>query len=464
MAFTDEIYALVVDDDQASAETASMIIDEKSDYVTAEYVTSGEAALEVLESENIHTVVSDYSMPGMDGMELLEEVNENYDLPFILYTGEGSEELAVQALKSGAEDYVTKGGAETFEVLANRVENAAVSKKAEDEVNVFKEGAENAGHAIQVTDPEGRIVYVNPAFEDITGYDESEVIGENPSILSSGEHEDEFYEQMWTTIEAGEVWHGEILNEDSEGEHFWVDQTISPITDNSGDLQYLIAINTDITDKKENKHRREVLNTMLRHDIANNQQVIAGNLTMLQETELDDRQQEYVNKIQRNVNQNTDIMHGIRGLLNDKDGAEKEIGLRDVVNEALEQNKTQADRNNVRIRSDVGDSYNVVAGPLLGQALSNLVENAVVHPENVENVRIGAEASEENIEIFVSDDGDGVPDGFSFEKGAKGDDSDGTGIGTWLVKEIAEEYGNGIEVEESEEGGARFSMRLQQAE
>lgn len=464
MDFEDEVYALVVDDNEAAAEMTSMFIDEKSNYVISEYVTSGEDALEVIDSKNMHAVVSDYTMPEMDGLELLDEVKESYDLPFILYTGERSEELAVKALKSGAEDYVTKGNAETFEVLANRVENAAISKKAEDELNVFKAGAENAGHAVQVTDSNGNIVYVNPAFEDLTGYYESEIIGENPSILSSGAHDDEFYEEMWSTINSGEVWHGEILDEKRNGENFWIDQTISPITNDSGDIQYLIAINNDITDKKQNKHRRKVLNTMLRHDIANNQQVISGTLTMLQETDLDERQQEYVDKIQKNVNLNIDIMHGIRGLLDGNDGADEEVSLEEVVDSALEQNQTQAERKNVSIKSDVGGPYNVVAGPLLGQALSNLVENAVVHPENVENIEVGVEASEDEIELYVADDGEGLPADFSFEKGAKGEDSDGTGIGTWLVKEIAEEYGNGVEVEETATGGAKFSMRLQPAE
>ena len=463
MAFTDDVYALVVDDDEDVAETAALTIDHGTEHVSTEYVTSAEDALDYLESEPAHVVVSDYEMPGMDGLELLDEVQDTSDVPFILYTGKGSEDLAVQALRNGAEDYVRKGNPQAFDVLSRRVENAGMKKKVEEELSVFKEGAENAGHAIQITDSDGNILYVNPAFEDQTGYDEDELLGEDPSILTSGEHDEDFYDDMWDAIESGEVWEGELLNEGKDGDRYWVDQTISPITDDSGNIEYVIGITMDVTDKKENSQRREVLNSMLRHDVANNQQAIMGYLHLLQSTDLSDQQQEYVDTISRSVDENSDLLHGIRGLLeNDpQDEVHDEVDIGDVVDDALESKSNTAERKGVQIKSDVGEHYHVSAGPLLGQAISNLVENAVVHPENVETVEVGAEEVGENqIELFVSDDGEGLPEDFSWEKGVKGEDSDGTGVGTWLVKEIAETYGDGVEVEESEEGGAKFSMKL----
>lgn len=462
MAFTDDVYALVVDDDEDVAETAALTIDNGTDHVSAEYVTSGDEALEYLESETVHTVVSDYRMPGMDGLELLDEVNSEYDVPFIMYTGEGSEDLAVQALRNGAEDYVRKGNPQGFDVLSNRVENAAIKKKADDELSVFKEGAENSGHAIQVTDDEENIVYVNTAFEEESGYDAEELIGETPSILSSGEHDDEFYDEMWNTLTSGEVWEGELLNEDKDGERYWIDQTISPITDESGDLEYLIAINTDITDKKRDSQRKEVLNSMLRHDVANNQNAIMGYLHLLQSTELNDEQQEYVETISNSVEKNNDLLHGIRDLLekDPQDAETEEEDIEDVVDDALERQESIARSKEVEVETDIGGHYHVSGGPLLSQAVSNLVENALVHPENVEKVEVGAEEAGDQLELFVADDGEGLPEDFSWEKGVKGEDSDGTGVGTWLVKEIAEAYGEGVEAGESEYGGAKFSMKL----
>lgn len=120
--------------------------------------------------------------------------------------------------------------------------------------NWFRDLAENAGHSIYFTDPEGTIQYVNPAFEEMTGYSREEVIGENPKILQSGEHSDEFYEELWSTILGGETWHSEIINQRKNGETYYADQTISPITDDSGEIEGFVAINVDITERKEKRN------------------------------------------------------------------------------------------------------------------------------------------------------------------------------------------------------------------
>ena len=459
MDFTDDVYALVVDDDEDAAETVASTIDHGTEHVSTEYVTSAEEALDYLESEPAHVVVSDYEMPGMNGLELLGEVQ---DVPFMLYTGEGSEDLAVQASKHGAEDYVRKGDPQAFDVLSRRAENAAIKNKAEEELTVFKGGAENAGHAIQVTDPQGNIVYVNPAFEDQTGYDEEELLGENPSITISEDYDENFHEDMWAKLKNGEVWRGEVLNEDKEGDRYWVDRTVSPIT-NNGNIEYVIGITRDITDKKEENQRREVINSILRHDLGNNQQVIKGYLDLLQRTDLTDLQEEYVNKILTSVEDNRDLFDGIRDILeNDpQEDVNEEVEIEDVVDDALEEKRDKAESQDVQIESHLEEQYKVSAGPLLDRAISNLVENAVVHPDTVETVEVGAEEVGDNqVELYVADDGEGLPDDFSWEKGVKGKESDGTGVGTWLVKEIAETYGEGVEAGESEEGGAKFSMKL----
>lgn len=113
---------------------------------------------------------------------------------------------------------------------------------------------ENARHSIYLTDREGTIQYVNPAFEEMTGYSREDVLGKNPSILQSGQHSDEFYEELWSTILDGDVWHSEIINQRKNGEIYHADQTISPITDESGCIKGFVAINVDITERKEKRN------------------------------------------------------------------------------------------------------------------------------------------------------------------------------------------------------------------
>lgn len=132
----------------------------------------------------------------------------------------------------------------------------------------FRKAVEYAGHAIVVTDPDGRIEYANPATASVTGYAPSAVIGETPNLWSSGRHDDAFYDDLWGTITDGDVWDGEIVNRRQDGDLCWVDVTIAPITDGTDAVEGFVAVETDITDRKERElrirdqhDRLELLNT-----------------------------------------------------------------------------------------------------------------------------------------------------------------------------------------------------------
>jgi PAS domain S-box-containing protein len=132
-------------------------------------------------------------------------------------------------------------------------------KANERKLQAFREAVESAGHAIYWTDPEGTIEYANRAFEEMTGYDRDAVVGEPSSILQSGVHTDEFYETMWETIIDGETWENELVNERKSGERYTIHQTISPILDDDGTIQRYVAVNQDITDRKEQQRQLNAL-------------------------------------------------------------------------------------------------------------------------------------------------------------------------------------------------------------
>ena len=119
----------------------------------------------------------------------------------------------------------------------------------------FQEAVEASGHAIFITDPEGTIEYVNPAFEEITGYDREDVIGETPDVLNSGKMSVEYYEELWGTISSGSVWESEIVDRRKDGELYTAYQTIAPITDDDGEASAFVAVQTDITERKELRDR-----------------------------------------------------------------------------------------------------------------------------------------------------------------------------------------------------------------
>ncbi|WP_226010880.1 response regulator [Halomicrobium salinisoli] len=126
------IRVLQVDDDEALAATVTSFLERVSDRITTISETNAVDALSRLESTDVDCVVTDYQMPRMDGIELVEAVREEYpDLPCILYTGEGSEAVASDAIAAGATDYLQKRPeTEQYELLANRIENAVESYRA----------------------------------------------------------------------------------------------------------------------------------------------------------------------------------------------------------------------------------------------------------------------------------------------------------------------------------------------
>jgi len=106
---------------------------------------------------------------------------------------------------------------------------------------------DQSAEIIVITDREGTIQYVNPAFERITGYSVEEVIGKNPRILHSGMHDESFYREMWGALLRGEVWEGHFINRKKDGSLYEEDATISPVRDSSGKILSFVAAKRDVT-------------------------------------------------------------------------------------------------------------------------------------------------------------------------------------------------------------------------
>jgi len=122
---------------------------------------------------------------------------------------------------------------------------------AEQRMQLQAHTLEAAANGIVITDRNGRIVWANPAFLELTGYQFSEVRGKNPKLFKSGKHTESFYKQLWETVIAGQVWRGEIINKRKDGSLYIEDMTITPVTDPSGEIINFIAIKQDITERKE---------------------------------------------------------------------------------------------------------------------------------------------------------------------------------------------------------------------
>lgn len=123
--------------------------------------------------------------------------------------------------------------------------------KADAERERLVTAVEQATDAIMVTDAAGVIKYVNPSFERITGFSRDEAVGATPALLSSGEHDEAFYRELWETITRGDVWKGRVTNRRKDGELYQEEMTITPVREASGSIVNFVAVKRDVTRERE---------------------------------------------------------------------------------------------------------------------------------------------------------------------------------------------------------------------
>lgn len=119
-----------------------------------------------------------------------------------------------------------------------------------------------AAESVMVTAPNGAILYVNPAFERLTGYSADEVAGQNPRLLKSGRHDAAFYEQFWSTITSGQSFRADVTNRRKDGRLYTEEHTVTPVRTASGEVACHISIATDVTEKRRAEREVQLLLTL----------------------------------------------------------------------------------------------------------------------------------------------------------------------------------------------------------
>jgi two-component system cell cycle sensor histidine kinase/response regulator CckA len=200
-------------------------------------------------------ILADYSLPHYSAPRALAAVQERgMDVPFIVVSGSIGEEAAVKLMKQGASDYLWK---DRLARLGPAVTNALEQKRLRDLEHQTTEqlrlqglAMEAAANGIVITDRQGTIRYVNPAFTAITGYSREEALGRNPRILKSGNQPPAFYQDLWETILAGKVWCGELTNRRKDESLYSTILTITPVRDNHAGVTHFIGIHQDVTQQR----------------------------------------------------------------------------------------------------------------------------------------------------------------------------------------------------------------------
>jgi len=243
-----ETTVLYVDGDTERREAETSRLAERLNSVDVRGIESGESLLASL--SDFDCVVSRYELPEVDGVELCKQVREQgFSGPFVLAVADGSEQLASEATAGGVSDYVPVDGASSDQ-LFERLLDVLAERRQEPPTEGLGNAVEHAADAVLITDPEGTIEYVNPAFEELTGFSRDEVIGQTPRILKSGKHDENYYQELWAVILDGTVWEEEVVNETKSGEEYIAHQIITPVTDVDGRIEQFVGIQRDVTQQR----------------------------------------------------------------------------------------------------------------------------------------------------------------------------------------------------------------------
>jgi PAS domain S-box-containing protein len=259
-----EISILHVDDEPDFADLAKTFLEREDDRFAVETATSADEGLQRISDRPPDCIVSDYNMPGMDGLEFLQAVRADHpDLPFILLTGKGSEEVASDAIAAGVTDYLQKSGnSEQYELLTNRIHNAVSArreaKRAEKQERFTTQALDALEDVFYVLNTDGSFRRWNSRFPEVTGYPESELAEMQATELFPEDERETVAEAIETTLTSGEVTvKADFLTAD--GERLPYEFTGARLTDKDGSTTGLVGVGRDLTDRRQQERRFQAL-------------------------------------------------------------------------------------------------------------------------------------------------------------------------------------------------------------
>ncbi|MFB6171293.1 MAG: PAS domain S-box protein [Haloarculaceae archaeon] len=383
----------------------------------------------------------------------------------IQYAGD---EFGVLNLYTNRADAFSGDEREILADLGRTIGRAIVGIQAHERAQLFRQAVEHAGHAVYITRPDGQIEYVNAAFEDVTGYASEEAVGRTPQILQSSEHDSPFYRDDWEPDRPGEVREREVVGQRKDGHRRHIDQTIAPIVDDEGEIEHFVAITRDITQQRRRRQQLQVLYRVLRHNLRNELNVVAGYAELLGERDPDPETRDAVARITGAVEsllQLSDHARRIEGTFVGDDGDREPRPLDAVLESAVEDVATAA----ATVEPSIPATGYRVA-PELGVAVRELLTNAVEHsdadrPRATLTVATDVDDGVPRATVTVGDDGPGIPENERqvLREGEETPLLHGTGLGLWLVNWIVSELGGSVEIEDADRGSL-VTLRLPVAE
>ncbi len=488
---------LLIEDEPGDTALIRWNLLEKSDSAFAVHSASSLAAAQhLIDVDGVmpDVVLLDLNLPDSSGTQTVARCRELTDAPIVVLTGLDDLAATRAAIESGAEDFLSKGG--DAAMLRRALHYAMLRHRRDADARLAATFFSHSREGIIVTDAQGGMIEVNPAFTHITGYAREQVLGRNPRFLHSGRQSGEFYQSLWQDLLANGHWEGEMWNRRMNGELFVVQLTISVVRDALARVRRFVGLFADITARKENealllqaRSAADAANVAkssflanMSHEIRTPMNAILGMLNLVQATELSERQYDYIHKSEV-------AAKSLLGLINDIldfskiDAGKLELDphlfridrmLRDltVVLSANAGNKP------IDILFDIDlDLPEVVLGDSmrLSQILINLGGNAVKFTAQGQIViaihRVNdPDATPDSVylEFSVTDSGIGIaPEqqgriftGFAQAEGSTTRKYGGTGLGLVISQRLVQAMGGSLELRSAPGQGTRFFFTL----
>lgn len=446
---------------------------------------SGQEAFGLVSEHDYAAAVISAELPDMDGLKVVEWLGageRNRFLPVILLCRKGSNRKAVRALKRGAYDFMAQPP--TAEMLRGKIRflvelymqrkaaekhmlklSASMNKlsKAHVELQLQTNALEAVDDAIMITDHRGVIVWVNAAFERLTGYEPREVVGSTPRILKSGQHDTRFYSRMWQTIRSGKVWRHEMVDRRKNGGFFTMETAISPICDGRGEISHFVSVTHDITERKQAEKAREEAIAARTQFISMASHEVRTPLTAIKEgirlvlTEatgpLNDDQKELLEIARRNSERLSRLINDLLDFQKLKSG-KMEFDLRqnninEVVLEIAETMMPLVNERGLHLVTDLDTTAPIIVfdKDRIQQVLTNVISNGIKFTKEG-SVTIRTSCRDNTVQVSVQDTGSGIsgedlPRLFhEFEQLAApgGPKMGGSGLGLAISKQIMKKH------------------------